>query len=180
MSAFAEAIPVIETERLILRGPRAEDFEVEAAFFASERSSFVGGPMPREAAWRAFAAACGHWMLRGYGFWALEDKATGAYLGRVGLWFPEGWPEPEIGWTLSGRDVEGRGFALEAAVAARRYAYGPLNWATAISLIDPANARSVLLAERLGARLEGDFRHERFGAMQVYRHPSPAELEAAA
>ena len=149
---------------------------MEAAFYAGDRSSFVGGPLSRETAWRGFAASCGHWMLRGYGFWALEEKTTGAYLGRVGLWFPEGLPEPEIGWALSGENAQGRGFVREAAIAARRHAYGALGWTTAISLIDSANTRSIKLAERLGARLE----HETFGALHVYRHPSPVELEAAA
>lgn len=173
--AFTFSIPVLETERLVLRGPKASDFEAEAAFFETDRSAFVGGPMSRELAWRSFAAVIGHWALRGYGFWFLESKESGAFLGRVGCWFPEGWPEPEIGWTLMG-DAEGKGVAYEAALASRRYAYDVLGWVTAISFIDAANVRSRALAERLGARPDGQFTHDRYGLMNIFRHPSPAEI----
>ena len=171
------ATPALETERLILRKPVAADFDAEAEFMASERSRFVGGPMSREMAWRAFATLLGHWDLRGYGFFAVEDKATGAFVGRVGPWYPEGWPEPEIGWSL-GAASEGRGVAREAAEAARRYVYDDLGWSTAISLIAPENGRSIALAERLGATFEQEYQHERFGLMRIYRHPSPAEIAA--
>lgn len=172
--------PVIETERLRLRAPTASDYEVEAAFFATERSRFVGGPLDREQVWRSFACVLGHWLIRGYGFFAVEEKDGGAYLGRVGHWFPEGWPEPEIGWTISNPAAEGRGVAFEAAVAVRRHAYEALGWSTAISLIDPANARSIKLAERLGAVYEAPFVHVRHGEMRIYRHPAPSELASGA
>ncbi len=170
-------IPVLETERLILRGPKIEDFEAEAAFFATERSAHVGGPLDRIDAWTNFTARAGHWTIRGYGFWSLEERATGRYLGRVGLFYPEGWPEEELGWTMMA-DGEGRGLAFEAALAARRYAYRELAWPTVMSLIKPENARSIALAERLGARFETHFEHARYGRMAIYRHPSPAELAA--
>lgn len=168
-------IPTLETERLFLRAFREEDFESEADFFASERSRFVGGPLPRHQVWRAVAGMIGHWHLRGFGFWALEEKATGRYLGRVGLWAPDGWPEPEIGWSLQ-EHAEGRGIAREAAEVARAYAYDSLGWTTAISLIVVGNDRSEALAQRLGAHLEGPFLHPVHGAMNVWRHPGPLEL----
>jgi ribosomal-protein-alanine N-acetyltransferase len=80
-----------------------------------------------------------------------------------------------VGWVLMG-PAEGRGIALEAAFAARRYAYDTLNWPTAISLIDPGNTRSIRLAERMDCTHEADFTHVRLGQMQVWRHPAPAEL----
>ena len=176
MSAFSITIPRLETERLILREYRQADFDAFAAFYETPRSGFIGGPMPRELAWRGLATHLGHWALRGFGFWAVEEKATGAFCGHVGLWHPEGWPEPEVGWVLMG-PAEGRGLALEAALAARRHAYRTLNWPTAISMIDPGNTRSVRLAERMGCRHDGNFTHVRLGPMQVWRHPAPGDLE---
>lgn len=170
--ALFAAIPVIETERFLLRGYRPDDIEAFAAFYASPRSRYVGGPMTAELACRAFMTYAGHWHVRGYGRWMVEEKATGATLGNVGLWYPDGWPEPEIGWTLF-EGAEGRGVAHETALAARAYAYGTLGWSTAISLIASDNARSRALAERLGAVRDGDFTHERYGNLQVWRHPSP-------
>lgn len=167
--------PVIETERLRLREPRFENFEAEVAFFASERSQFVGGPLPRHQVWSTITGLIGHWALRGYGFFGVEDKVTGEYYGRVGPWFPEGWPEPEIGWSLMANG-EGRGLAHEAALAARKFAYETLGWTTAISLILPGNTRSIRLAERLGAVFEGDYTHPKFGEVPIYRHPSPEAL----
>ena len=169
------SIPELETERLRLRAPTAADFEHEAAFMATPRSVGVGGPMSRAQTWRSFATTVGHWVLRGYGFWAVEEKATGAYCGHVGLWYPEDWPEPEVGWTLMGH-AEGRGIAHEAALASRAYAYGTLGWTTAISLILPDNARSKALAARLGATLDSTFEHERFGPVEIWRHPGPEAL----
>ncbi len=176
MSSFSITIPRIETEQLILREYRQSDFDDFASFYATSRSRFIGGPVPRELAWRGLAAHLGHWALRGFGFWAVEEKATGAFCGHVGLWHPEGWPEPEVGWVLMA-PAEGRGIALEAAFAARHHAYATLNWPTAISLIDPENSRSLRLAERMGCWREGDFTHVRLGPMQIWRHPAPIQLQ---
>src|SRR5690606_35514779 len=134
------------------------------AFFASPRSAFVGGPQSRAESWRSFAAYAGHWSLRGYGPFAVEEKATGIYCGRTGPYFPEGWPEPELAWTLMDH-AEGRGIAAEAARAARLWAYRSLGWTTAVSVIARGNVRSAALAERLGARREADFPHPDLGPM---------------
>lgn len=170
--ALFAAIPVLETERFVMRGYRAEDVASFVSFYGTERSRYVSGPLTPELAARALMTYAGHWHVRGYGRWMVEDKATGETLGNVGLWYPDGWPEPEIGWTLF-ENGEGRGVAYETAVAARAYAYGTLGWTTTISLIAPANARSRVLAERMGATREGEFAHERFGQMDVWRHPGP-------
>ncbi|HMQ22184.1 MAG TPA: GNAT family N-acetyltransferase, partial [Planctomycetota bacterium] len=92
----------IETDRLILRRIDPDrDFEAWARALADEEHVryTVGRVQNRGAAWRSMAAVIGHWAIRGYGFFSVEDKARGAWVGRVGPWFPEGCPEPEIGWS---------------------------------------------------------------------------------
>lgn len=165
-------IPEIETERLRLRGPRIADFEANADFMASDRSRFVGGPVSRTQCWRGFCHMTGHWLHRGYSMFVIADKATDAALGMAGPWFPEGWPEPEIGWSIWDAAAEGKGIAYEAALATRRYAYDSLGWATAISLIADGNDRSEALARRLGCVPDGTFAHADFGTSRIFRHPA--------
>ena len=92
--------PRIETDRLVLRPHRMEDFAAMAAFYASDAASFVGGPMPAPRAWHRFAADVGGWDLLGFGAWAIEEKATGAFAGQLALSKPPHFPEREIGWLL--------------------------------------------------------------------------------
>jgi RimJ/RimL family protein N-acetyltransferase len=148
----------LETARLRLRPFRADDFDPYATMCADpEVMRYVGdrGVLSRDEAWRQMAMLAGHWQLRGFGMWAVEERETGAFVGRVGLYYPEGWPDREVAWALA-RAYWGRGYAAEAARAALEVAFGRLGWPRAISLIDPLNARSVRLAERLGERLEGE------------------------
>lgn len=144
-------IPVLETERLILRGFEPRDFEPLAGFLADpETARFIAArPMTREMAWRSLAASIGHWHLRGYGSWALERKSDGAFVGRAGMVHPEGWPALEIGWTL-GRPYWGHGYATEAAAAAMRYAFLTQPVDRLISSIDKENYASQKVATRLG------------------------------
>ena len=165
-------IPVLETERLILRAPHWADFEPYAAFCASERSVGVGGPYSRGQSFSRLAGLIGHWQIRGYGRWMVTDRNDGAALGVVGLFYPEGWPEPELAWSLFANG-EGRGVAREAALEARRFAYEELGWTTLISLIMPDNIRSKALADRMGCSYEGTFPHEDYGDMHIWRHPGP-------
>ena len=110
-----------------------------------------GQPLSRENAWRQMAMFIGHWSLRGFGMWAVEERETGAFAGRVGLHYPEGWPGREVGWTLA-REHWGKGYAFEAAAASLDHAFRTLEWPRAISVIDPDNHRSIRVAERLGER----------------------------
>ena len=147
---------ILETERLLLRPFRNDDLEAYAAMHGDpEVMRFLGDgtPLSREDAWRNMAMIVGHWTLRGFGLWAVEEKSTRALVGRVGLFEPDGWPGQEVGWTLA-RDLWGKGYALEAASASLDHAFHTLLWPRAISLIDPGNQRSIRLAERLGERLE--------------------------
>jgi RimJ/RimL family protein N-acetyltransferase len=170
------AIPTIETERLILRENRAEDFESFAAFYASDRARLRGGPLDRAQAFRQFTAEIGHWTVRGHGFWAVEEKATGGYCGQVGCWNPEGWPAPEVGWLMMAGS-EGKGFAYEAAIRARDYAYDVLGWTEVASGISDGNDRSIRLAERMGARLDRRIARPGLPDQLVYIHPKPEAVQ---
>ena len=175
-------IPTLHTKRLTLRAPRWSDFEAYAAFRGSERARILGGPYNRDVAFDQLSAILGHWVLRGFGRWLIADKETDEPLGIAGPFYPEGWPEPEIAWSVF-ESAEGKGIAYEAAMASRGYAYEVLGWDTAISLIASKNDRSIKLAERMGAKPDGLFHHPEygnehpyFGDLHVYRHPSPEEL----
>jgi RimJ/RimL family protein N-acetyltransferase len=144
-------IPILETERLKLRAFRSEDLDAWTAVMGDpEVARYVApAPMTREESWRSMAGSLGHWLLRGYGTWAVERKSDGAMMGRVGMINPEGWPGLEIGWTL-GSAFWGQGYATEAAAAAMRYAFLTQPAVKIISCIDPDNVASQAVARRLG------------------------------
>ncbi|HEV2764908.1 MAG TPA: GNAT family N-acetyltransferase [Pyrinomonadaceae bacterium] len=146
----------LETERLVLRQWREEDFETYARICADpEVMRFLGGkPFNRLEAWRHMAFLVGHWHLRGYGHWVVEEKQSGRLLGRVGFLNPEGWPGFELGWTL-GRESWGKGYATEGARRALEYAFTEMGREHVISLIAPENRASIRVAERLGEKPEG-------------------------
>jgi RimJ/RimL family protein N-acetyltransferase len=146
---------IIETERLILRETDpVRDFEAWARAMADESTvRYLGTkPMSRAEAWRSMAMAMGHWSIRGYGFFSLEHKETGAWIGRVGPWFPEGWPGPEVGWTIS-PDHVGQGYATEAALASVDYALTALGWPQVIHVIMEGNEASIAVARKIGSSL---------------------------
>jgi len=145
--------PVLTTDRLTLRAPRLADFEHWAAFFASPRSVFERGPMDRVEGYRTWATDVALWHLRGYGAFGVEDRASGDYLGEVGIYQPEGFPGPELGWFVVPA-AEGRGIAFEAAVAVRDWVRASFDWPFVTSIIDPQNARSIALGLRLGGVLD--------------------------
>ncbi|MDQ1521365.1 MAG: hypothetical protein QOI55_2438 [Actinomycetota bacterium] len=156
-----QCIPVLQTERLLLRAFTADDFEPFAKVVADlEVVRYIdqGEPISREECWRGMALFLGHWHLRGYGWWAVEDRSTGDFLGRIGLYQPEGWPGIEIGWLLA-RDVWGAGLATEGALAALNFAFDVVGASHVISLIDPRNTRSIRVAEKIGERYEHDMVH---------------------
>jgi RimJ/RimL family protein N-acetyltransferase len=142
--------PRLETPRLLLRGLRGGDIDAYAAMLADpDVTRFFDGPVDRFEAWRQMSFHAGHWLLRGYGQWALERRSDGTFVGRAGLFEPEGWPGLEVGWTLT-RSAWGQGYATEAAQAACEWAWSELGAARLISLIVAPNAPSIRVAERLG------------------------------
>jgi RimJ/RimL family protein N-acetyltransferase len=146
----------LETERLIMRLWREEDFEAYAELCADpEVMRYLGGKtFDRTEAWRQMASMVGHWQLRGYGQWVVEEKATGRFAGRLGFLNPAGWPGFEIGWTLK-REFWGKGYATEGARRALEYGFNELDKPHVISLIHPDNRASIRVAQRLGETLEG-------------------------
>jgi RimJ/RimL family protein N-acetyltransferase len=147
----------LETERLILRMFGNEDLEPYYAICSdAEVMEFIGQgkTMTRMETWRHIATLLGHWQLRGYGSWAIEEKKTGKLVGRVGFIHPADWPGLEIGWAL-GRASWGSGYATEAARAALEHGFRVFGFSRVISLIHAENRRSVRVAERLGGAPNG-------------------------
>ena len=154
MTAPTSATPVLETDRLRLRAPDRRDEPAVLAFFASERARFYGGPLSENDGWHKFAAYVGQWTLRGYGFFAITGRETGATLGLAGPHHPAHFAEPEMSWLLSDDKDEGKGLAREACAAVLNHVFAAHGWASVVSYIDPENTASRRLAKRLGARLD--------------------------
>ena len=143
-------IPTLETERLILRAWRDDDLDAYAAMVGDpETMRFLGGALQRPDAWRSMAYQLGHWVLRGHGMWAVERKSDCAFIGRIGVQRPEGWPAVEVAWTLV-KSYRGQGYATEAAKASLEWGFNNLPVPKLVSLIDPENLSSQAVAKRLG------------------------------
>lgn len=155
ISAMDLDIPTLETERLVLRPFRDQDAEPLFALMQDpEVVQFVGDRRipTRQECWRSIAGWIGHWALRGYGVWAVEERASGDLIGRIGLMNPLDWPGPEVVWTL-GKAWWGHGYATEGARRALDWGFEERDFEELISLIDPANLPSIRVAGRLGEQL---------------------------
>ena len=143
--------PTLETERLILRPPAAEDFEPWVSFAADpEVARFIGGVQTPAMAWRSICSVTGAWTINGFSMFSVIERSTGTWVGRLGPWRPVDWPGSEVGWALA-RDAWGKGYALEGATAAIDWAFDELGWAEVIHAIDSTNVRSISVAQRLGS-----------------------------
>lgn len=142
--------PTLTTQRLTLRMPVLADFEPRAAYYGSDRAVWEGGPYDRPTAWRIFASEVGQWPLLGYGPFSVDSR-DGIYLGEVGIYQPEGYPEPELGWFVL-PEAERQGIAAEAARAVMIWARESFGWDHLVNYIGPGNARSIALALRLGGQ----------------------------
>ena len=148
----------LETERLILRPPRIEDFDAYAANMAdAESARFIGGQQTRAVAWRGMLQLAGAWHVQGFSMFSVIEKESGQWVGRLGPWYPDGWPGTEVGWGLA-RKFWGRGYALEACTAAMDWTFETLGWTEIVHCIHPDNAPSRALASRLGSSLRGPCR----------------------
>ncbi len=148
------SIPRLQTERLLLREPRRDDFEVLSADAEdSIAMAHLGGPTTRREAWRNFLVGAGSWVVTGTGWWTVEHPTRGP-VGTVGVFRREIRPDLEMGWVML-RVHWGQGFATEAAGAALRFARESWPGERVIALIDEHNHASIGVAEKLGFRLDG-------------------------
>ncbi|MEM1365282.1 MAG: GNAT family N-acetyltransferase [Pseudomonadota bacterium] len=172
-----EVSPVIETERLILRGWKQADHARLAELHGDEANARFIGVYDFYQSWIRLSAMQGSWSLRGFGPFAVTAKRDGVLLGFAGPWLPEGmWKEPELCYGFH-PDSQGKGYATEAASACLRYVYETLAWPEAISCIDGENKASIALAEKLGARFERNIKMYKTIPAQVWRYPYPAEFD---
>ena len=155
----AFAVPVLETERLVLRAHAREDLaDVLATWSDPEVVRFIGGrAATQEEAWARLLRYAGSWPLLGYGFWRIGEKDGGAYVGDVGFFqgrrglgaaFDEA---PECGWTLAA-PMHGRGYATEAVAAVHAWGDARLPSGRTVCIIDPANLASIRVASKFGYR----------------------------
>jgi len=157
----------LETVRLVLRPATLEDYPAWSEIMCGPRGDLVDGPWSARDAYLDFAQNVASWLLRGYGLWSIEDRASGALLGFVAHAHEEGDPEAELGYLL--RDTaEGRGIATEASLAVRDYAFDTLGQDTLVCYIDPANAGSKTVARKLGGKRDARAEAELSGT-EVYR-----------
>ncbi|MEL7013627.1 MAG: GNAT family N-acetyltransferase [Pseudomonadota bacterium] len=168
------AIPTLTTERLTLRAPRVDEFEAYAALFTSPRARFMG-EFDRAGAWKEFASEMGLWLLYGFGPFHMERRDDGALVGAVALLKHDFYPETELGWHLYD-GFEGHGYASESAKAALDWAFETHGFDTLVSYIDPENAGSIAVAERLGAVLDPNARKVDPEDL-VYRHSARGRLQ---
>lgn len=145
-------VPVIETERMVLRGFEADDFPAYRAYYTGNRTGGVGGPLPEYQVFERFCSMIGHWQIRGFGRFAVADRAGGAAFGHVGPMQLVG-TEIEMTWTLWDANREGQGLATEAGRAAVDYCSAQ-GMARMVAFIEADNTPSIRVAERLGAVLD--------------------------
>lgn len=174
--AVAMPVPTLRTERLELRAWREEDRAPFAALNADpEVTRWIGdgSPLTPAESDALVDRIREHWGGRGFGLWAVEERAGGAFVGFAGLavpWFlPAVLPAVEVGWRLAPA-AWGRGYATEAGAAALEHAFGPLGLAEVIATIFPQNARSIRVAEKLGLSFTGTRLHPAGGRpISIYR-----------
>lgn len=171
-------VPIVETERLRLRAFRESDLEAQAKVMGDpEVVRHLGGtPFSREETWRRIAMASGLWPLLGYGYWAVERRADGAYLGQAGFadfkrdMEPSIEGGPEMGWIFA-PSAQGQGYATEAVIAGLGWIDEALPGREVTAIIDPANAPSIRVAEKAGFSIREDAAY-REAPILLFRRPA--------
>lgn len=152
-------IPVLETDRLLMRGHRAEDFPASAAMWANPEVTrhIMGKPCSEEESWSRLLRYLGHWSLADFGYWVVLEKATGGFVGEVGFADykrdiePSIHGIPELGWVLN-PNMHGKGYATEAARGALAWGDEHFGAVQTVCLIAPENRASLRVAEKCGYR----------------------------
>lgn len=169
---MAQAVPRLETARLVLRSHSRADWGAFRQITMSERAKYIGGERDEVGAWSSFASDMASWMLDGFGYWTAARRSDDQAVAFIGIIQPTHYPETEMGW-LTTKEGEGHGYASEAVGAALNWAFGPRALPTLVSYIHRDNARSIALAERVGAVHDPDAKPAHDDDI-VYRHPRRA------
>lgn len=173
------SIPVLETGRLILRGHRVDDFAALAAMWADENVTryTTGKPATEEESWTRLLRYAGHWTLLGYGFWAVEEEASGKYAGEIGFMDahrniqPSLAGIPEIGWILAPA-FQGKGYATEAARAVLAWGDAKFESSRTGCIIHPENAASLRVAEKIGYKGPVSTTYKDMPVVLLFRQPN--------
>ncbi len=150
-------IPSLNTERLLLRAFEIDDLDPFAAMVADidviQHATYDGTTMTRTQAWNWLCLMLGHWHMRGFGIWGMEEKSSGELIGRIGLQFLDWFEDVELVWMLA-KSAWGKGYAAEGARAAIDFGMNNLKLPRVAAVIHQENQPSIRLAERLGMEME--------------------------
>ena len=180
---IASQAPVIETERLIMRPHRLDDFESVAAMWAEPEvvRHISGRPSTPELSWARLLRYAGHWALLGYGYWAVQERDTGAFVGEVGYadYHREIEPSldgiPELGWFVAS-SAHGKGVTTEATRAAVAWGEAHFTVPRIACIIAPENLASIRVAEKCGFRLLQETQYQGQPTLMYMRELSPRNV----
>ncbi len=170
-------MPTLHTDRLTLSVLSAQHTDALEAFYATERSAWVGGRSDKAGCAKLLKNAAKHWEKHSFGLFAIVLKSETNACGMTGVGNPEWFPEAELLWALWDEKYEGRGIATEAAIAARAFYYWSTGAKTVVSYIHPENDASITMAKRLGAVVDESAPTPNNNNSIVYRHPAPEAIQ---
>ena len=182
MGGSGNTVPRLETARTVMRGHRLDDFEASAKMWADLEvvRKISGRPSSREDSWYRMLRHVGHWQLLGFGYWLVEDRETGEFLGEVGFadhrreMDPPLGDYPEIGWVMCVA-AQGRGLASEAVAAAVAWADDRLANPKTVCFMLPDHETSIRIAEKNGYRRSGPARYRDAEVLVMGRPVTPHE-----
>ncbi len=169
--------PTLHTDRLTLTVLSAHHADALEAFYATERSAWVGGPSDKAGCAKLLKNAAKHWDEHGFGLFAINLNVETEACGMTGVGDPEWFPEAELLWALWDEKYEGQGIATEAAIAARAFYYRSTGAKTVVSYIHPDNGASIKMAKRLGAVVDDSAPTPHDNNSIVFRHPAPEAIQ---